>query len=416
MDYLDNIVSFCNEWFAEPQELLDYQDLKQIGLLQYPVFHGFHLGQRKLFLNEVLFYNKLPKGITVIYSGSANGEHTPLILDMFPYINFIFVDPNFHWMKYQYRYIYKDASKVDPQNKKEFLSKASYFKNIKCLDDQVRDVLNCPSFGSFAKPDFDKSRVWIIQDYMTPELGNKIRDAFGDEPLYHISDIRTSIEQKGIPTDLDYLYNNALQVLILKSLKPILSHLKFRLPNWNTKESLVNIPKWVMDTFEECKRYGLDILDDYQKGKYKYMDGDIYVQPWGPAKTMESRLVTKGEAFIYYDYTEYRSKFNYVNSCRTGAFYPRYYNLVKGKMNNQYDASLDCALEIKILMDFCGDPNYVIYLSYKIDEVTRHPFNNPKKGVNRIRILELPKSFKFGYEVDYVKHMYLVENGKLIKL
>lgn len=58
------------------------------------------LGQRKLFFNELEFYNKCchklknEKKITVIYAGAAAGIHSTLLAELFPKWKFHFYDMN----------------------------------------------------------------------------------------------------------------------------------------------------------------------------------------------------------------------------------------------------------------------------------------------------------------------------------
>lgn len=413
-EYLEHIPSVCKTLFNHPQEIPTYQTLSNIGILKHARFQNAHLGQRKLLLNELKFYNMIPRNATVIYSGSANGEHTPLILEMYPYINLILVDPAFHWMRYKYRYIYKDASKVSESNKAHYLTRSKDFKEVMCIDGIERDVLNCDSFGKFVKPDFSVCRVWVIQDYMTPELGKQIRDSFGTEPLYHISDIRTTLLGGGSPTDLDCLYNGALQILILKELEPELSHLKFRIPNWSTQESVSKMPDWILPYFEKVKKYGVDMIKDYKEGKHKYMSGTILAQPWAPSKSYESRLITKGDDFKYYSYDEYRGKFNYFNTLRGLGYFPKYYSLFKRFPKNPYDASLDCALEMETLMEYTkGNIPKSIMLCYRIDEVTRYSFNHGYKAKERVKIFALRDKFEVVFEDNWRVKKLLVTKEKV---
>ena len=66
-----------------------------------------HLGQRKLLLTEIEFYNKCIKfnenNNIVIYAGSALGEHQTIIAKMFPKLKFILIDPNYHSFSYKYK-------------------------------------------------------------------------------------------------------------------------------------------------------------------------------------------------------------------------------------------------------------------------------------------------------------------------
>ena len=53
----------------------------------------FHWGQRKLLMTEIEFYTMFAKkGSTVIYIGSAPGDHAGLVSEMFPELNFVVVD------------------------------------------------------------------------------------------------------------------------------------------------------------------------------------------------------------------------------------------------------------------------------------------------------------------------------------
>lgn len=66
-----------------------------------------HDGQRKLLFSEIEFYTLLQKRydlskLLVLYIGSADGTHEPIIFDLFPELDFYFVDPNRFNIKHKY--------------------------------------------------------------------------------------------------------------------------------------------------------------------------------------------------------------------------------------------------------------------------------------------------------------------------
>lgn len=53
-----------------------------------------HWGQRKLFMSELSFFTQFAKsGYTVVYAGAAPGTHTAYLIELFPDLNFVLVDP-----------------------------------------------------------------------------------------------------------------------------------------------------------------------------------------------------------------------------------------------------------------------------------------------------------------------------------
>jgi hypothetical protein len=51
-------------------------------------------GQRKLLLSEIEFLTLFARpGDVVVYAGAAPGYHIPYLLDLFPFIKMVLVDP-----------------------------------------------------------------------------------------------------------------------------------------------------------------------------------------------------------------------------------------------------------------------------------------------------------------------------------
>lgn len=239
------------DWFTSPP-LITFDDLKVIPDMKHVnSFTNCHLGQRKLLLNEILFYTKyLPdKPSTIIYSGSASGEHTPSILEMFPKARIIMIDPFFHLMTYDYVYIYKKGhgNKKDIEimiNKKDKRSSTitnyvNMLKTKKCLDGEVYDAWDTEDFGSIENINMINSydaKVFVIQDYMSKELAELLK-GYGD---IYISDIRTVWfnDYMGSPTAIDILHNSALQLNVFHIFE-IPCHLKFVMPSFRDEDTSV---------------------------------------------------------------------------------------------------------------------------------------------------------------------------------
>lgn len=82
-----------------------------------------HDGQRKLLFSEIEFYTLIQNKynlneLLVVYIGSADGTHEPIIFDMFPDLDFYFVDPGKFNIKHKYIH-----------NKNKLIIKNEYYSN-----------------------------------------------------------------------------------------------------------------------------------------------------------------------------------------------------------------------------------------------------------------------------------------------
>lgn len=298
-----NIKKMYDDLINPKPELYEYNHIPRI--VQYTPASGIlndncHFGQRKLLLTEIEYYNMLnhDKQYLVVYPGSASCEHLPVILQLFPNLKFLLIDPNYHSIdnRYQFKYIYQNIDMISKSNVDHFkaqlnpkFKKNNFFKKrdehlqrnarlllkVNFLYDtnqyNMYDVLDLEvnredmnklkenytknSDDLVTKIFADSSRVFIIQDYMSIDLSLKIKRAYdkfiksneskGDDKdkvkkinMCFLSDIRTSLFRAGSPTDLDIMWNYALQIIFIKILQPKYAMTKFR-PPWYSEEDIV---------------------------------------------------------------------------------------------------------------------------------------------------------------------------------
>ena len=128
--------------------------------------------------------------------------------------------------------------------------------------------------------------------------------------LYFISDIRLS------PDDDSVVKDNNINIIWHKIIKPDYSFLKFRCP--------------------------------YEGKYYDYYKGDLYIQPYAPPSSTESRLVLKTELEKYkYNINEYQGKFIYFNRIIRPAYHKQTI-----KQNKDFDHCHDCVFFSKIISEY----------------------------------------------------------------
>lgn len=388
------------------ENLYSYDDLPNI--IEYSddrknyINTNCHLGQRKLLLTEIEFFSRFipfDSDNIVIYAGSASCEHLPIILDMFPRLKFILIDPNYHLISYKYNYIYQNSEVIEYRHRnniKKNLKERNYNRNkhLKKITKNLLDVsfLNYDkSYNVLTEIDFNemkkikekffkkgyknllkdikksRNRVFIIQDYLTLELTKLLSNVIKD--CYFLSDIRTNLFTK-YSHDLDILWNSSLQTIYLKNLKPKFSMLKFRPPyliDYNDnifKNYKDNKYKDVKKDFDYVKKkYKIDFIKNYDNKKFMYFKSShILLQAWAPRSSGEARLIISRKnidsKFVHYDETEWSNKFYYFK------FYRQYgFNSISNGVLD-YNGSYDSMRELMIIC------NYYLYKKdkdYKID-------------------------------------------------
>ncbi len=401
--------------------IIDYESATSI------INDNCHFGQRKLLLTEIEYYNMLDinKKYIIIYPGSASCEHLPVILQLFPNLKFLLIDPNFHSIdnKYSFKYIYQNTEVISGDNlrtfksqlkstgnKNDFFSKrnehlkhtAELLLKVKFLNNdnkynvlslqenkenmkKIMDNYMHDSDQLITQMHTDPDRVFIIQDYMSIDLTKRIKKSYdmyrksNNVKMCFLSDIRTSLFREHSPTDLDIVWNYALQIIFIKILKPKYSMTKFRPPWFNTSDEfgteinklfksydegkpfentkqkeITNIFSMFKKDFDFVKEnYGIDMLDGLMNQKIYYFANDfIYTQAWSPPKSGETRVfVSKKniDKIIIYDNFEWENKFYFLRFVRLFSYFDVFYNVLKYEKDNDYDGCYDCYRELLIL-------------------------------------------------------------------
>ena len=460
------------------------------------MFPNCHLGQRKLLLTEIEFYNKCVDFSNnynlIIYAGSASCEHLPVILKLFPTLKFILIDPFYHSIDADFEYIYQNIEVVGKYNHQHFMKQLSN-KNMDDRDRHLKKTTEKLLKVSFAcNSNKDKKynvldiddkkhiedmkrfmnsfnedrmniidyifnsnkRVFIIQDYMTIKLTellkNYIYKISTQKPdIYFLTDIRTVLYGDLGASDIDILWNSALQIIFLKGLGPKFSMLKFRTPFFINQNKVKQIAEDNSGKYDFIKNdlnfvkinYKIDLLKNYLQNKFLYFKKDfIYVQPWAPSNSAESRLFVSRENidanFIEYSSVEWENKFYFFNIIRFFKFFPLFYEKIKDVKGLFYDGCQDCAREIMIITDYIlnnsnnnnNKNNKKNNFGYNL-EVLANALENKNVQDKLREIYELENKFLFydlykknykckhhGYmdsQRNYIKFMY---NQKIIKV
>lgn len=379
---------------------------------------GCHSGQRKLLLTEIEFLTCCANDADfVIYAGSAPCEKLPVLLGLFPKLKFLLVDPNFHSFVSEPPpvYIYQAATRISKdtlrkirddlrlagrpgyENKKRSANAAmnvgpivykqkvkpdmsasspEHVAEMKRIEDEWKATNHVSMVGDLIS---GPSRVFIIQDYMTPALAQMIKvsmdsakPAIGRQPkVVFISDLRTNFFGPS-PIDIDFMWNDAIQLLFLRALRPEWTMLKFHPPYMDFKTSdpiateiksgSTKHPMYatIRADFAAVKEaVGLDFLADYAKhdGRYRYFKTTtVWLQAWAPPSSSEARLIISAadiEApWQVYDAREWDERFVYNKRLRSYAYYGAFYETIRARPGQPYDGCFDCCLEIVILLNY----------------------------------------------------------------
>ena len=258
-----------------------------------------HWGQKKLLLSEIQFFTNICiklniknlKDYVVVYIGSADGTHLPILFDMFPELEWHLIDPN--------------------------------------------------PFSKFVKK-YGKNKVFIYNEYFTNESIKKILKNVNKKILF-ISDIRV------VPKDEQVMKDMKDQGRWGMELNSDYMLLKFRLP-YNEpgtfKPLNINDLEYNQDLINNYDLVANDCI---------YLKGTMFLQLYHPTYSTELRLlVEKNKNNKYdldnYNYIEIENKlFNYNSEIR-GILNNENYNFLN--LIPGYDTSIECILEYNIIKKY----------------------------------------------------------------
>jgi len=332
---------------------------------------SIHIGQRKLFMNELQFLNNHIKFVNtkqrrhyfVIYAGGSPGHHMYELSRYYPNVTFIVIDPSRHQS-----YI-SDSLVV--------LGTGCNYRRLIYYDTEnqyMHDLLNIDSLRNLLLADY---RIFIVEDYCSSELLLKIKTELPEDAVIYLwSDIRTDNAEAGkfgkdvhefrdhirrqhdpefkkeqSVTDGDILWNLAMQYTWLKALEPDACMFKFRLPFYNN--DINNLKKFMQDNPSDFELTSeLNHVEMYSKKAILYPKGKIYLQPWQGVSSTESRLVVKKKnihTLIEYDAVKYEAKFTYYNLMERVV---RKHNNGKEYYKFGYCECNDCSIEIDTIKNY----------------------------------------------------------------
>lgn len=366
-------------------ESLDYA-LRKLPTIQSAI----HVGQLKLMLTEIEFLTEFLTDrneiAAMLYAGSAPCHHLYTIMEMFPNMTFILVDPNPHIIKFRASELlshfnsnlgdqilyFRTGSAIPPEGRgreiniwdfgrnevirrsrnisghvdsRYISTKDGIFSGNMKYANQMVDVIE-----NLGGPFPGKFRIFIVEDYFTVEMAK----AFAGKNVLFCSDIRTNTSQnpdkEDAPTDLDILWNSAQQYIWLNEMQPRACMLKFRPPYMIDK--ITEIPGYVKADIDRAAQMGLDLVTNYMAGKFIYIKAKhIYIQAFPGRSSTESRLIcTDYKAMQAYDNYEWENKYLWYNKFVRQLVY--YGNV---HMHNQamgIDGCADCNLMIRIFRDY----------------------------------------------------------------
>jgi hypothetical protein len=200
-----------------------------------------------------------------------------------------------------------------------------------------------------------KQVVEIKNEFFTDELAkyyyNLLNSRDKEEKLFFISDIRLD------PSDENVIADNESDAKWHEIIKPDLSYLKFRCPYEGEKT-------------------------------YEYYDGEIFIQPYAPIASTESRiLLSKNLKKKTYNIHEYQGKFCYFNR----VLRPSYYVEQIIKDNNYFDHCYDCTYFSYLMKEYLDKFKDFSKNVFKSDDVLSAMYVIKDKlvelGTDRIKII-----------------------------
>ena len=169
----------------------------------------------------------------------------------------------------------------------------------------------------------------VKNEYFTDETAQYYKDKFKNtkDKILLLSDIREETD------DTDIIEDQEANARWHNIIKPNFSYFKFRCPYDNPK-------------------------------KYKYYDAKVYIQPFAPVDTTESRIIFEKELIPkVWDINEYQGKFNYFNR----VLRPSFYNKSIIKNNDYFDHCYDCTYYSYLIRNYID--NFKEFNPFKTEDI-----------------------------------------------
>lgn len=362
-----------------------------------------HIGQRKLLISEIDFMNTLPAGMgvdtpcRVIYVGSSPSMHLGLLLQKYPLLTVITVDPSQLTI-----YIPPEEGVEERHTHHSYPDRVLYFdvyeRELYGLEDgdeerlatfynakkDISEIVNIDHPEEYEEHQKDNNEI-IENGDKDNVLTDKIKkgehrvynfgrlhddklssiitaDKLDDMPLYFWSDIRTRDYKdrddiKEFETSV--LINLAMQVEWIKKCGAEKSMLKMRLPFITSVDdfTFTKMSREMDGVLERvATEYGIDYKECLRSGKYEVPKGEIHLQTRQGGHSTECRLIVDKENLnnhMIVPLSDYENKFYYFNTIYRPIAYHTGHEIDKD-LNICY--CQDCALEADILKKAGEDP------------------------------------------------------------
>lgn len=338
------------------------------GSLKYtddPIYtSAYHIGQRKLILNEIQFLARIPPNerSLIVYAGAAPSNKGAMLASLFPKLKFLLIDPAPFEIRPYNNVVVTTLNVTNETDAVDLIDKAmdafndTVPSNICTAQVFMTGLIALELGRRFNVPNDPVTNIDLINIAQT-----KSKHTF--EKLYFISDIRTTVDDESVKT-FDIVWNSTQHVEWVTKMNPTESMLKFRTPFYNeTDDELRAFAELSRQSpfntsFDYCDQLQLtdekgNIINyrNFTDKSFVFFDGTIYIQPWAPIESTETRLVFKGvPLMVAYNLSEYENKFFYYNKILRN--YQQYQN---DNANHKlgFDHCADCSLENLIWTDYC---------------------------------------------------------------
>jgi hypothetical protein len=337
-----------------------------------------HIGQRKLILNEIQFL-KNTNSEYCIYAGSAPGNKTHYLSQLFPDIKLILVDPNKFDLKLPDGKSHRSVPHVDIVHMSTAYPTRSNVAKTSNIIEYIQS---------------SKCKIFIFEEYMTIKMANKFKDL----NCSFISDIRSNIYLQKYPTDFDIYWNTSMMYNWITIMQPNMSMLKIRMP-YGSDTVKTKDDDYIINEFKMSKKNGIDFLNNYNDNRFFMSKSELFIQPWAPVSSSELRMIILKKDIsniVEYDIKDIEDKMFYYNTInRTWVFH---YNPNSNKDINFCHCN-DCALENKIWTDYGYNKKQIHSVVQKLGTITGRPLSRSHsyplyEKLNNKQILNRVKSWR----------------------